>query len=81
VYSATDTIDIPDYFWSISKRNGTFWRVFCTGNHSGYDAFSTMLTIPDIVVTLSLPKPAITPTYTNFGRLLKSCDIILSIDV
>jgi len=28
VYSATGTIDIPDYFWSISKRNGTFWRVF-----------------------------------------------------
>jgi hypothetical protein len=26
-------------------------------------------------------KPVISPTYTNFGRLLKSCDIILSIEV
>jgi len=26
-------------------------------------------------------KPVVSPTCTNFGKLLKSCDIILSIDV
>jgi hypothetical protein len=25
--------------------------------------------------------PAVSPTYSNFGRLLKSCDIIFSIEV
>ncbi len=41
---------------------------FCTGNHSGYDVFSIMLTIPDIVVTLSLPKPAVTPIINRLGK-------------
>ncbi len=34
-----------------------------------------MLAIPDIVVSPSLAKPAITPTYRHIQTGLKSCDI------
>jgi hypothetical protein len=54
------------------------------GISSGRNDFKKLLKIcgPKYICTKPLHlKLQISPTYTNFGRPLKSCDIILSIEI